>query len=147
MPQFAAVGVALAGTALQVQASRSQAKQQKAIGEQNAELFRRDADAKRTAGKLETDRRKDRLRRLLSSQTAGFGKAGVRLTGSPLIVQLDTAERETFDALIAGFNVETGVQTSLAQADIEEFKGGIARTTGQLRTGQALLSGASTIFT
>ena len=75
-----------------------------------------------------------RLRRLLSSQRARFGKGGVELEGSPLMLM---AETEILGEREIGFIRTTGQET----AEQERASGGRARTAGTIGAGTTLLTG------
>ncbi len=88
----------------------------------------------RTAQEKEFNERV-RLRRLLSSQRARFGKGGVDpLSGSPLMLM---AETEILGEREIGFIRTTGQET----AEQERASGGRARTAGTIGAGTTLLTG------
>lgn len=148
---FAAnLAIALTGVSAGVSAlqARQQAKQSAAIAKFNQQVATQQAEARAAAGKIAVEERKERTRRLLSSQRADIGASGiVGSEGSPLLLRLKTAEAGALDALTEGFNVNIGVQESLNQAELFRTERKAARDRGRLGVGAAIFGGAANIAT
>ena len=139
------IGASAGLSALQVS---QQAKQSAAIAKFNQQVAQQQAEARAAAGKIAVEERKEKTQRLLSSQRAAFGAAGVQGgVGSPLLLRLKTAEAGALDALTEQFNVNAGVQQSLNQAELFGVERKQARATGRLGVGAALFGGASNLVT
>lgn len=93
---------------------------------------------------------------VLSTQRAGFAKAGVRLfEGSPLEVQADAATQFEMDLSASRYNEavaleeirfesETGVARTTSQAEAFRLKSKAQRTSGYMGAGSSILSSAGT---
>ena len=127
------------------QSASAQGKQQKALSEYNAQVQKQDAKAKQLEGLDKSHLMRERTRRLLADQQSVYGKAGVDTTsGSPLYVQMKTAELGEIDALMAGHNAQIGANRSYQQSRFDVQMGKSARRMGRMAAGQSLFSGAGT---
>ena len=140
-----AITAAAASAGLAVMSAQQQAKTTSAIAEANAEQFKREAKQREFAGAERQKQILEERRRILARNRAKFGKAGVTMEGSPLLVQQEVAKNITQDAVMANYNTQIGVAESKFQAGISLAKASAARTAGQLQVGQALFSGAGQI--
>lgn len=76
---------------------------------------------------------------ILSTQKAMYAKAGVTMSGSPLDAALNTASQVEMDKQITTYNAQS-------KANMDIYKGKVAESQGQVKAGEALLSGAATAF-
>lgn len=137
----------IGGTAATVQAvgQYQQAKAQSKILEYNAKVAEQDAIATKQQAEYEAERLRKEKERVLSRQRALYGKAGVRLEGSPLLIMEDTAGEFEMDILNT---LRTGqIQSSRyqSQAAISRAEAGITKRAGAYSTGTTLLTGAGDI--
>jgi hypothetical protein len=72
---------------------------------------------------------------LRSTQAAMYAKAGVRQSGSPLEVMLDSATSVEFDKMVEQWNTEVKAQNL-------RYAGALAKQKGMFQAGQTLLGGA-----
>jgi hypothetical protein len=72
---------------------------------------------------------------LRSTQAAMYAKAGVRQSGSPLEVMLDSASGVEFDKMVEQWNTEVKAQNL-------RYAGKLAKQKGIMQAGQTLLGGA-----
>ena len=72
---------------------------------------------------------------LLSTQTALYAKSGVKMTGSPLEVELQSQTDMEFDKMVAQWNTEVKAQNLRAE-------GAAAESASQLKIGETLIGGA-----
>jgi len=135
---WAGAAIVIGSAAVGIVQAQQQASSQKALAEFNAEQDDERALRREAAGRIALDERKRQARRLISSQRAAFGKAGVRGEGTPLLTQIDTAENLAQDALTEQFNIRTGVQQARSRAEISRIQGRSAVRAGRLRVGQQL---------
>lgn len=134
--------VAVAGsTVMSGISSYQQGQSQEAINKYNAKVSVQEATARKQSGQLASQQEQERTQRLLSAQVAGYGKAGVTMEGTPLVVQIKTAERAAFDDLVNKYNTEVGVGQSLSEAELYRKKGNIASRAGLMGAGASLFSG------
>ncbi len=144
-----AVGIAIAATALsavsKANIAKAEAKTRSAIAESNAEQSREKQRLLRAAGQEKQRILLDERRRILATNRARFGKAGVVFEGSPLIVQQEAARNLTNNAATEAFNTELGIRAAKREEQISILRGKSAKITGKLQAGQALFTGATQI--
>lgn len=138
-------------TIMSVQQKRQQAKTTSAIAEYNAQIARKQAkkraEALRVRGAEKQRQILEERRIILARNRAKFGKSGVTMEGSPLLVQQEVASNITQDAVMENYNTQIGVRAALtrgeSEAQISLLRGKAAKTAGRLAVGQALFSGAA----
>ncbi len=74
----------------------------------------------------------------LSTQRAMYAKAGVTMSGSPLDTAVRTASGYEMDKQIANYNAQS-------KANMLNYQGQVAKSQGQIKAGQQLLSGAASL--
>lgn len=112
----------------------------------NARLAENNAMAARTAAAAEAERERVRALRLTGTQRAGYGKAGVQLSGSALDVIGDTAAQSELDALTILYGGESRARAAEADAAGQRFMGSAARGGALTQAGSSLLTGGSKIY-
>lgn len=146
-----AISATVAGTVMSIQQARQQAKTSSAFAEHRAQTARQQAkeraEALRVAGRAKQEQILEERRRILARNRAKFGKGGVILTGSPLLVQQEVAKIKTQDAVMENYNTQIEVRGALtrgeSEAQLSLLRGEAARATGRLQVGQALFSGVT----
>lgn len=125
---YLVAGAAIAGTALTAYGQYKAGQAQGQAMDVSAQRTEREAEEREFNERI-------RLRRLLSSQRAKYGKAGVDpFAGSPLMVM---AETEILGEKGIGFIRTTGLET----AEQERATGERYRTAGTVGAGTTLLTG------
>lgn len=76
----------------------------------------------------------------LSTQRAMYAKSGVTMSGSPLDTATNTAYGYEMDKQIANYNAQS-------KANMDIYQGKVAKSQGQIKAGESLLSGASSLIT
>lgn len=103
-----ALGVSIAGSVIgggmsiisglnQSAAAKAAAKYQAGVNQYNQTMAEYNAQMVEEATRNRVDQQRRKGLALLGSQVAGYGKAGVDLTGTPLVVMGDTAEQIQMD--------------------------------------------------
>lgn len=137
----AAVGSAAIGAVGAIQAGKAQQQ----AANYNAMLAEREGREAKQVAASEAREARRRGRRLISSQTAAYGAAGLDISGSALEVLADTAEITELDAL----NIERAGSAeearAIGRANAERFAGKQARTASYFGAASSILSGASQI--
>lgn len=142
-----AIAAAVGGTVMSVQAQRQQTKATKATAKYNAALAQQKADETRKIGALKTEARRKKARQLSASQRAGFGKAGVTLTGTPFTVMTETAKNEALNALLIGRESEISARGLESQSSLYGTQATNIGRAGRLAVGAELFGGVgSTIM-
>ena len=140
---IAALAVSAIGTGVAAYSSYQQGKAQQALNNTNAAINDQAAlDAGRDSRAAANEQRA-KGEALKSRQRALYAKAGVvAATGSPLLVQVETAGQLELSAL----DVERGGTIQAAQlrnqSMLDRMAGKSARTAGNLNAGATLLQGA-----
>jgi len=107
----------------QGQAQRAAFASQAEASRYNAEVARQNAEYIRQAGAIEEEKQREKGRRLLGTQQALYGKAGVTGEGTPLEIMADTAMDLEKEALTIRYNYDIQVRRALSEADQYDFMG------------------------
>lgn len=135
----AATAVAVTGTVIAADNSRRAANQNADAQEQAA------ISAQKKAAYDET-RHREGVAKLLSAQRALYGKSGVSMEGSPLLVMEDTAGQGELDALAIRYGGDVAAARERSAANLSRMQGKAAQTAGYFQAGSTLLSGASSAY-
>jgi hypothetical protein len=141
---WAAAGyvVAAIGTAASAYGQVQQGQNQSAWASYNAKMAERDARTAEQNAKYAAAQKRKETKRMLGRQRALYGKAGVTMEGSPLIVQQETAAEGEMDALMIerGYSIEA--QRLRAEKELYKVQGAAARKAGYWGAGTTLLTSA-----
>lgn len=138
----AALVASVAGTALSVYSQVQQSKEQKKWSEYNAAVAERDATAAQQTAEHEAGEKRKETQRLLGRQRALYGKAGVTLEGSPLLMMEETASEGEIDALMIEREGKLLAGRYQSEAALSRMKGSAAQRAGYYGAGSSLLTGA-----
>lgn len=117
----------------QAAATRRNAETQAVLYQQNADLARDQAEANRLDEATQEDKLRDKLRRTRGAQTAAYGASGISTnTGSPLVVDEDTAVQGEEDIDVLRSNYARKSNSLRDQATIYEGRGSTALNTGEI---------------
>ena len=144
LPALIGVGVvaALAGTGVAAYSAVEAGHAREAAGKFNKEVAENQAQAARDQAKIAANIRETEIRRILASQTSRLGASGVIPSeGSPLLVQMESAQQGALDIARIQYSGETGARGYESQGILEGFYGKQARRAGTLQAGASLLSG------
>lgn len=136
------LGVGLAGTTMsavgQIQAGRAQ----KAGYDYNAKVNEADAIAARQKAGREEEIHREKLSRLMGTQRAIFGAAGVDIgEGTPLSIAVDTMFQGEREAGFIKYGGEVEATKSLNEARINRYYGGVAKRSSIIGAGSTFLTG------
>lgn len=123
-----------------------QGQQAKKQADYNASVAEADAAAAKQKAEYDEKMHRERVRRLLSSQRAAYGKSGVDLAGSPLLMLQDTAKEGELDALAIRYGGDVEASRNRSEANLLRMQGRAARTSGYLQAGGTLLSGGAKAY-
>jgi hypothetical protein len=130
-------GAAIGGAVLSAKQAQDQASQEASISEFNEARALQEKGEIERAGDISTSGILRQNQRGLASQ-----RVGKRLTGTPLLLQLESAEFGALDAFENRRNFQIRANQAQSEADLEKLKGKSALKAGRLRAGTALLKGA-----
>jgi len=136
---YAATALAAAGSAY---SQYSVGQQQGRMAEYNAKLAERDAKIAKQNAAYEASQKRRETERMLGRQRALYGKGGVTMEGSPLMVQEETAAEGEMDALMIERGYALRTQGFEAEAKLHRMKGSTARSAGAWGAGTTLLTSA-----
>jgi hypothetical protein len=141
---WAAAGYAVAaiGAGFSAYGQVQQGHNQAAWASYNAKMAERDARTAEQNAKYAAAQKRRETKRLLGRQRALYGKAGVTMEGSPLIVAQETAAEGEMDALMIerGYSIEA--QRYRAEKELYKVQGVAAKRTGYWGAGTTLLTQA-----
>jgi len=132
-----------AATAISAYGSIQQGNAQKKMAEANAQAAEADAMAARNSAAFEETRLREAGTALLSKQRAGYAAAGVQPTGSPLLVEANTAGLNELDALATRYSGSVAEARARSQAALDRMQGSLLQTASRYQAATSLLSGAS----
>jgi len=112
-----------------------------------AGILRQQAERDRLQAASDEDDFRRNQSRVLAARRAALGASGVEASeGSPLLVSEDFAGEVELQALRIRSGGELTATRAEQQATLQRFQGRAARTSGFLRGGSLLLSGAGKVF-
>ena len=118
-------------------------RQQAQAYQYNAAIQRQREELAKKKGELELERQRKRARSFRKSQEAAYLAAGVKLTGSPLEVILDSATELELDAQIGQFNAKLEALGYATEADLSLYRAQQAKYSGYIKAGETLLLSAT----
>lgn len=138
-------GLSAASTMMQMKGARDAGKSEAALYAYNAALDRREAQQRRTASLDEQNIRRKQMRRELQSQRATIAKGGTTMSGSNLLIQLESAEVMSADIASLAYGRELEAVGLATGAGLKDYSAGAAERAGRLGVGTALVGGISDI--
>lgn len=137
------VTIALVATAVSSAGQLYSGYQQSKAASYNAKVQEQAAVAAEQKAEYDETAHRQRVQSILSSQRALYGKSGVELTGSPLLVLEDTAKQGEMDALAIRYGGDVEAAQQRSGAALSKMQSSSALTSGVLGAGSSLLSGYS----
>ena len=137
--------------------TEAQGNYSSAVEQFNAAVARANAEAIRASANLDIERQKKAAKTLMSSQVAGYSKAGVRLSGSPIEVMIDSAQEAKLDMAITDYNANIGVMRAQTQTkgyeqsaelskSISKASSSMLRTAGKYQRTQEMIKGTTSLL-
>ena len=138
---IAGIGVVVGsvGAVVSADASRKAANYNADVAEANAVAIKNQNEANEKA-------HREQIKKILSTQRALYGRSGVTMEGSPLLVQMDTVEQGELDALAIRYGGDVAAAKERSMANLYKMQGQQASTMGAINAGTTLLSGASSAY-
>ena len=112
----------------------------------NAQIREQDAIAAKNKAAYDETMHRDRVRKLLSSQKALYGRSGVSLLGSPELVMEETAAQGELDALAIRYGGDVEASRNRSEATLSRMRGKSASTSGYASAGSSLLTAGSKVY-
>ncbi len=126
----------------QFQANKAQAD----IASFNAGQASREADMTRQATEFNVDRIRRQAEVYRSEQIAGYAKAGVRLTGTPVEVLASTAAEFEMDAIAERYKGQTNIYRSEMDAEQNMTRSRFYKSAGLLEPALTLLKSTPDVY-
>lgn len=117
--------------------------QQKKAADTNAAISEQNAIAAQQKAAYDEQMHREGVKKLLSAQRALYGKSGVEMAGSPLLVMEDTAAQGELDALAIRYGGDVNAARNRSAANLSRMQGSTAMTASYFQAGSTLLSGAA----
>lgn len=143
--ESALLATAVIGTGISAYSSYREGQDAAEASRYNAEISRQNASMVEASGALDAARQRKQVSRLIGTQKALYGGAGVELTGSPLDVMINTAAEGELDAQIIEYNTKVKSMGMMSQAAYDEKLAGIYERSGIFKAGSTLLTQGSQI--
>lgn len=140
LPMIALVAGGI-GTAVSTVGSIMQGEREAEAAKAQAKLSEFQADAEIKRGDREEDNIRREAARLVGHQRAAYAAAGVRLTGSPLLVMAQTIQDSEKDILMLQKETDAKALAYRMQSRIFEDTASTARTSSMFRAGSTILTG------
>ncbi len=127
-----ATAALIGSTAMQAFSMYQGGQTQQKIGEANAQIYQRESQT-------QADQLRTKVKRLMSSQTVGFSKAGVRMEGTPTAVGEETYTEGEKDAMAI-------LSQGMSRANIARVQGNAAAQGGMWGAGGSILGGVGKYY-
>ena len=130
----------IAIAAVSAYSTYSQGQAGKKQASANAAIAEADADAAKKKAAYDEQMHRERVKRILSSQRAAIGKAGISLEGSPLLAIEETERQGELDALAIRRGGDVQAARFRSEAVLSRMKGRAAAKEGTWGAGTTLLT-------
>jgi len=140
LPIIALAATAI-GTGVSVVGSMMQGKREAEAAKAQAKLSSFQADAEIKRGDREEEVMRQEAARLVGQQRAAYAAAGVRLTGSPLLVMAQTIQDSEKDISLLQEETDARALSYRMQSRIFEDTATSAKTSSYFKAGSTILTG------
>lgn len=140
-----AIGTIAVGQIAQGQAAKTEAENQAAIAEYNAQVSENEAKAIEQRGKFESAQQAQEAARRLSTLSLGF-QGVVGTTGAPLLAKATQSTQDELSNLIIGFDTRTAASRARSQATLFRLQGSAAKSRGKAAVTSSFIGAAGTIL-
>ena len=140
LPLIALAATAI-GTGVSVVGSVMQGKREAEAAKAQAKLSSFQADAEIKRGDREEEVMRQEAARLVGQQRAAYAAAGVRLTGSPLLVMAQTIQDSEKDISLLQEETDARALSYRMQSRIFEDTATSAKTSSYFKAGSTILTG------
>lgn len=123
-----------------------QGRSEDAMGQYNANIYNQNAEAERQSAALTAEQKKRLIKSRLGSQTAIVAASGLKNTGSPLDVALDSMTNSNLDLAIDSYNSKVKATGYESQAKMAKYEGKQKASNYYASAGKSLLTSAADIY-
>ena len=136
---------AVAGSAISSYGQYKQGKDMAAAEKSNAKIAEAQGQQALQAAEFDTSRLDRLQRRMTGTQVANYSAAGVTQSGSPLLVELDTAAEYEMDKMITMYNGRMAKSRLDSEAQYRNFLAGSYKSAGTTGAISTILSGVADV--
>lgn len=122
--------------------SLQQGKEEKALGEYNAKVYEEQAKSSRKSQEILEVQKRKIIKSRIGEQTAQYAAGGIKMSGSPLEVALDSYTNGEFDIAVDRYNSEVSARAFESQAAQSREAGKRAAKKSKINAAGSFLSGA-----
>lgn len=121
-------------------------KQQEQQGNYNAAIYEQQAQAARTSQSLLEAQKRKIIKSTIGSQVAAVGKSGLRYSGSPIEVALDSLTNAELDIHIDRYNSEVQARGYESSAAMSRWEGRQTASKTKVDAGGKLFSTGASLY-
>ncbi len=144
----AAIAVAVVAALGSAYAAYSQGQAQSQAARYNAKVAGNQAINAQNAAAVESQIRREHYKHQMASQRAAIGASGIQADeGSPLLVQVDSAEQASLDLARVKYAGDVQASNYGAEQNLQKYYAKQATRSGYIGAGTALLQGVSAGYT
>lgn len=136
----------LAATAVSTVGTLKAGEKQQEAYNYNAQVAEETAVQEQKKSAYDEQMHRAEVRRILSTQRALYGKSGVTIEGSPLLVMEDTAKQGELDALAIRYGGDVAAARARSEASLLRMQGENVREASYYQAGSTLLGGGTSLF-
>jgi hypothetical protein len=141
---YIAIAAAVVSAAVGTYAAYEQGEQQKRLSRYNQKVAENQALAAQNAATVAANRRETLARHQLASQRAAMAASGIAFgEGTPLLLQMESAEQAALDVATIRAGGETQARGFQAQGNLAAWQGRVAKRNSYLNMTGAILGGVS----
>ena len=133
------------GLGLNVAGKAMQAEREKDVGDFNANVLMRKAEAVRQSQELLEQRKRKIAESVVGQQTALYAKSGIKMSGSALDVVHDTLTEANLDIAIDNYNAEMEARGFEVESSLEKSKAASKASSLYFEATRTLLGGGTQI--
>ena len=119
------------------------AKSETQVSNYNTEIYTQRAETERKSQALLEYQKRKTIKSQIGTQVALYGKSGIKMTGSPIDVMLDSLSNAFFDLAIDKYNSEVTARSFENEARIQEYEAQQRARVGYTKAGTSFLSTAA----
>lgn len=140
---IASATAAIGGSVMQAKGEREAAQAQANMSYYNASVAQQQADLIGKSSAFEVVRMRKDKASIESAGRAGVAKAGLHLTGSPLLALAESASNAELDIMTEQFNAQVSQNAAISQANLDIYQAENIRRAGKAQAQATLLGGGN----
>lgn len=122
-------------------------EQQRKAASYSADVAEQAARAAQEKVAYDETMHREKIRKNLSTMRSLYGRAGVDMTGTPLLALEESAAQGEMDALAIRYGGDVAAARQRSEAGLLKIQGKAAQTSSYFQAGSTLLQGAGSMYT